>query len=233
MDKNNKSKLFALIGIIAFVTYNVVFFILNGFSGHTAIFWLSWVFMMIAFAAMGAVFLLLGKKGMFLRDWFFGYPIVKHTAVYIAAEFILSTLFVIFSSALSWKVPTAAQFLLLAIYLVFAISCFVAKDTIGEVKEKVGKKTQYFKLLRIDAEMLVSNCDDDNTKKVFETFAENVRNSDPMSHESISELEEQILVAIKNCNNAILTHDYESAVDICKKTQKLLDERNQKCMALK
>ncbi len=233
MKKNNKSKMFALIGIISFITYNFIFFVLTGFTGHSATFWLSWSFMIISFTAMAIVFFVLGKNGMFLRDWFFGYPIIKHTAVYIGLEFILSTLFIIFSNTLGWKLPIAVQFLLLAIYLVFASSCFVAKETIAEVEEKIADKTQYLKLLRVDAEMLVSNCADGTAKKTFADFAENVRNSDPMSHESLFELEKQLSLTISTCNDAILNNDYDLAVELCTKAQRLLTERNKKCMALK
>ncbi len=233
METNKKSNMFALIWAIAFVTYNFVFFVICGFTGHNSTFWLSWIFMFIAFLVMGGVFLLLGKKGMMLRDWFFGYPIIKHTTIYVSIEFIISTLFVILSEAISWKLPVALQFLLVAVYLVFAISCFVAKETITDVKEKVADKTRYLKLLRVDAEMLVSNCDDNEHKKIFENFAENVRNSDPISHESLFELEKQLSLAISNCNDAIVCKDYELAITFCNKAQRLLDERNKKCMALK
>ncbi len=223
----------AAILAISFVAYNVILFVLCGFTGHTAIFWMSWIFMLVAFAAMAGAGVILGQKGMFLRDWLFGYPIVKHSTVYIIAEFCASTLFIIFEHHIKWGWAFAVQFLFLCIYGVCAISCFLAKETIEDVHNNVSDKTRFIKLLRVDAEMLIEKCGDDETKEECKKLAEAIRYSDPMSNESLFELEKDLALTVSECDKAVSAKDFALAKELCAKAILQLTERNKKCKALK
>ena len=48
-----QGSLIALIGLILVAFYNVVVFVIAGFDGHTATFWLSYGGMMLAFVIAG------------------------------------------------------------------------------------------------------------------------------------------------------------------------------------
>ena len=233
MKLTNKGKMLAMILAICFVAYNVILFVLSGFSGHTGVFWMSWSFMIVAFAAMTVVGVLLGKRGMFLRDWLFGYPIVKHSMIYILVEFAASTVFIIFEKTVLFGWAFAVQFLFLCIYGVCAISCFLAKETIEEVHNKVSDKTRFLKLLRVDTEMLVEKCPDDALKGQLQQLSEAVRYSDPMSNEALFELEKEITLAVDECGKAIDSGNLQNAAELCTEASRLLTERNKKCKALK
>lgn len=233
MKITKKGKMLGAILAIAFVVYNIIFFVLCGFADHTPVFWMSWVFMNLAFIAMACIGLLLGKKGMFLRDWLFGYPLIRHTTLYLIFEFIGSTVFVIFEKQIGWGWAFCVQLLILAVYLVFAISCFMAKDTISEVHTKVSDKTRFIKLLRVDVEMLVKKCADAETREQCRQLAETIRFSDPMSDEALFELEKELAFAVSQCERTIDLEDYETAQGWCAKAFILLEERNEKCKALK
>lgn len=233
MKLTKKGKFLAAILAIAFVAYNCIFFLLCGFTGHTAVFWISWGFMIVAFAAMAIVGLVLGKQGMLLRDWLFGFPIVRHSAIYLILEFVSSTLFVVFEEKIPWGWVLAIQLLFFAVYLIFAISCFLAKDTIAEVNTKVSDKTRFIKLLRTDAEMLVEKCGDPALAEKCRKFAEAVQYSDPMSDEALFELEKDLAFTVSECDKAIVAQEYGKAEQLCDKASLLLTERNRKCKALK
>lgn len=233
MKLTKKGKMLAAILAIAFIAYNSIFFLLCGFTGHTAVFWLSWGFMIVAFAAMAIVGLVLGRQGMFLRDWLFGFPIVRHSAIYLVLEFVTSTLFVMFEEHILWGWAFAIQLLFFAVYLIFAVSCFIAKDTITEVNTKVSDKTRFIKLLRTDAEMLAEKCSDPVLADKCRKFAEAVRYSDPMSDEALFELEKELAFTVSECDKAIVAGEYEKADQLCDKASLLLTERNRKCKALK
>lgn len=233
MKLTSKGKLLAAILAIAFVAYNVILFMLCGFSGHTGVFWISWIFMIIAFAAMTFAGVILGKRGMFLRDWLFGYPIIKHSTVFIIVEFAASTVFIIFSKVVPFGWAFAAQFLILCAYGVCAVSCFLAKETIDGVREKVADKTSFLKLLRVDAEMLVEKCSDPALKKELQGLSETIRFSDPMSSEALFELEKDITLTVSECGKALDDGDFEEAGKLCRRANFQLSERNKKCKALK
>ena len=218
---------------IAFVAYNVVFFMIGGFTDHTAVFWISWLFSLISFAALAVTSFILGQRGMLMRDWLFGYPIIKHSTIYIILEVILSTIFCIFEDSISWQAAFVFQFIAFCVYMVFAISCFLAKNTIEEIKTKVEDKTRYIKLLRVDAEMLCEKCSDPEVKKSLQKLAEDIRFSDPMSNDALFELEKELSLAVSECDKAVVARDFENAMILCNKASMLLAERNRKCKALK
>lgn len=225
--------MFALMFAIGFIAYNVVFFMIGGFEDHSAVFWVSWTFMLVAFVSIAATGLLLGQKGMLLRDWLFGYPIVKHCTIYVIVELVLSTLFAILDDIVSWQLAFILQFVVFCVFMIFAISCFLAKNTIEGIKANVGDKTRFIKLLRVDAEMLCEKCTDIEVKKHLQKLAEDIRFSDPMSNDALFELEKEISLAVSECDKAVVAKDYETTLILCNKASSLLAERNKKCIALK
>lgn len=233
MQFTKKKKMIAAILALAFIAYQVTLFSLCGFGGHTAVFWTSWVFMLAAFAAMTVSVTILGQSGMFLRDWLFGFPIIKHSAVFLMAELAASIVFMLFQKRAPWAWAFAVQFLMLCIYGICAISCFLTKETINDVHTRVSDKTRFLKLLRADAEMLVKKCSDSDVREECRKLAESIRYSDPMSSEALSELEKELVLTVSECDRAITAKDFSTAKGLCAKAMLLLAERNNVCKALK
>lgn len=233
MHMTKKDKMTAMILAISFIAYNVILFVLCGFTEHTGVFWTSWLFMLVAFFTMASAGVLLGQKGIFLRDWLFGYPIIKHSTIYIVAEFCASTLFIILEKHIKWGWTFAVQFLFLCIYGVCAVSCFLAKETIDDIHSKVGGKTEFWKLLRADAEMLTEKCEDILLKAEFQQLSDTIRYSDPISSDLLTDLEGEISTAVAECIAAVSDKNYSAARELSNKAMLLLSERNKKCKALK
>lgn len=237
MDKMNlSSKIIKIISMFAiiFVVYNVVLFVLCGFVGHGAAFWISYVFMIISFADVAVISYLLKGRSVLPKDWLLGYPILRHATIYIVIEFILSVSFMV-GDYYKWKgsIAFATQMILLAVHLVFAISCFLAKEMIEEVQEKIQTNTTEMKLLQAEVEMVVEKTSDLDIKNAFRKLAEQVRYSDPVSNEYLSEIEREILTYVTSANVYLETNDKENALECYKRASLLLSERNKKCKALK
>lgn len=232
MNITKNAKVTAVVLAIIFAAYNLVLFIAAGFE-HTEVFWISWIFVLLGFVAMAIVGVFLGKEGLMLRDWIFGFPMIRCTTIYIVVEFILSVVFMIFEYDVSWQVAFIIQFILLGLYLGLVASCFAAKRTIDTVKTNIKDKTTFIRMLRVDAEMLVEKCSDAETKAVCQKLSEDIRFSDPMSNEALFELEKEIALAVSNCGDAITAGDFETAKMYCSKATTLLIERNKKCKVLK
>ena len=194
---------------------------------------MSYAFMMVAFAMMLGCGLVLGARGFSMRDWLFGYPIIKHTVAYLVAQFVASTLFMIFEDSASWKLALVVMMIILFVYMVFAISCLLTKQTIDEVEDRIADKTAYIKLLRADASLLESKTADPALKALCRKFAEDVRYSDPMSCEALFELEKEISLCVADCSEALAAQDADAARTIIERASLLLRERNAKCKALK
>ena len=227
------TKVAAILGIV-FLAYNVVLFAIAGFDMHAGPFWISYIFVLAAFGCVAAAGALLNQRHYVPRDWLFGYPIIKHSTVYIAIELVASTIFMLLdSTGISWIAPFVIQFLILAVHLVFLISCFLAKDIIEDVETKVKDATTYIRLLQVDVEMVVSKASDPAVKAAFEKLAEEVRFSDPMSNPNLFELEKLITQQVNNADSCITLNDTEGALQCCNRATLLLEERNKKCKALK
>ncbi len=233
MSLTKREKMILAIVAIVFVAYITVVFVLTGFSGHTATFWLSWGFMVTGFTGMIISVALLGKQGRFLRDWLFGFPIIKHSTLYMIVEFVASTLFIIFEKKVPWQWAFVPQFLFFCAYLVCVISCFIAKDQIKEIKSDNKAKSTFKKLLLSEVQLIAAKCEDEETGKRCAELAEKVRLSDVKSSPLLSDLEAQISGTVTECREYIESGDYENAGKTLKKASDLLDERNSKCMALK
>ncbi len=231
MNMTKKSKMSAAILALVFLTYNLVLFIATGFD-HFASFWVSYVFVLIAFISLACVSSLLGAKGMLLRDWLFGYPIIKHGVIYMVVEFIVSIIFMAADTD-EWKLAFVVQFLLLAVYLVFAVSCFLAKETIQEIEKKVAVKTQTIRLLYAEMYTAAQGCTDETLKPVLEKLAEELRYSDPMSNEALADLEARLGNVVGEVKKLVLSGHFDIAKQYCVTVANLIVERNQKCKALK
>ena len=218
---------------LMFVVYNIFLFVIAGFTDHTAVFWLSWFFVLLGFAVMAIVSIFLGKGGLHMRDWIFGFPMVMYTYIYIIGELLLSIVFMLLEYDASWQLAFLLQLVLICIYMVFVVGCFFAKQTVCEVKTNVKDKTMFIRMLRVDAEMLVEKCSDSETKELCKKLAEDIRFSDPMSNEALFELEKEIAHAVSCCNDAIVAGEFETAKEYCNKASVLLVERNKKCKVLK
>ena len=229
-----KVKMIALMLAIGFVTYNIVLFVICGFTDHGASFWISYIFMLLAFVSLTGTGYMLKSRDIQPKDWLLGYPVLKHATIYIVVEFILSVLFMALDSIDSpWWLAFTLQMIVLAIHAVFIISCLLAQDTIIDVQTKVKDATSFIKLLQVDVEMVAEKATDATVKKAFDKLAEQVRYIDPRTNENLFELEKQITLQVGDADRCLTLNDIDGALQCCNKASLLLVERNKKCKALK
>ncbi len=227
-------KMAALIFGIVFVVYNAVLFIIAGFEDHGPSFWISYVFMLVAFIALGVSSFLLSRRSNQPRDWLFGYPILSKGFIFIVVEFVLSIIFMALDAIdCPWEVSFIVQFLALAIYLVYIITCFMAKGTIENIQENVKQKTSYMKMLQADVEMMAMRAADPAVKQAYAKLGEAIRYSDPMSNDALALIEGQMSAMAIQANNFITAGNNEAALQTCEQLNLLLIERNKKCMIFK
>ena len=223
--------LLVVLGVF-FVFYNIILFTISGFTGLSAAFWLSYVFMLLCLALNACARLILFKDRLTAKDWFFSYPILRHGYIYLIAEFISSVLFMAIPNA-NVRIAAVVQLLILLVYLVFAISCFFAKEKIEELDEKIKEKVLFIRSTMVDLQTIASLCSDITTKAMISKLSEKMRYSDPMSHESLSELERGITLEIALLRSIVEAQDFSAANEKCSAIDRLLDERNRKCKIMK
>lgn len=235
---NNQKKPISFIPLaitgIAFITYNVLLFIIFKFEDHGGAFWCSYAFMLAAFfLSVGCGFALKSRHNQ-PRDWFMGYPIVKHCTVYLIIEFVLSLLFMILdASDCNWLVAFAIQFLLLAVFSVLILSGFFVKQVVEQIDANIKAKTSRLKLLQVDVEMIAESSANMEIKMAYAKLAEEIRFSDPMSSDALYDLEQQIEYLVGQAKTYSAMNDVTNSLTLCNKINLMLAERNKKCKLMK
>ncbi len=233
-DKSSRLKVGGILVAVVLIAYNVILFTLASGDEHGATFWISYVFMLIAFVASALCAAILTGRENVPRDWLLSYPFYKHCAFYLISEFIISIIFMLLDSVeLAWQLPFVIQVILMVIFVVFIGSCFMAKEIIENVQKMQKVNTAFMKTLLVDVNMLVAKAQDTEVKNAFEEFADQLRYSDPVSSEASRHEEEEISNQVQKANTCLICNDKDGALQCCKKAMLLLLERNQKCKLMK
>ena len=236
MKLNNKSKILLAMVAVAFVVFNVIFFLvadIAGITNPTTI--VSWVFVALGFVS----FLLFSYLSTFRQGMdnlvFMRFTLFGHCAIYLVVDFVLAVFFTILGSrvqiSLVWSI--SIQFIALAVHVLIALACLLTKAAAEDIGIEVKQKTSRMKGFRVDAEMLVEYCTDASIKEDFRKFAEAVRYSDPMSCDALTAIENDLEQIISEMKQLLMSGDTEVARDKCKTANNILKERNKKCLMFK
>ena len=235
---NNKRvvRIIQALGIffVVLATYNIALFGIANFEGHGAAFWISYVFMMVAFfVVLLSVAIVIGTQSK-PKDWLLGYPIFSHCTAYFIVEFISSIAFMILDLLrIPWGIPIAVQVIVLGVHLVFNISCFITKSTVKNIQESIKQKTVFIESIRVDIEMLAASAKNDEIKAAYEKLAEEARYSDPVSSPMLFDVEQRLAIAVHRAHPFVENNDKLHALSCCNQISLLLSERNKKCKIYK
>ena len=121
---------------------------------------------------------------------------------------------------------TAAFFIAILIAL-FAMGC------IRRNQSTVEDKVLFIRLLYADINTCVACISDPTLQKRLQNLAERVRLSDPISHKTLRDCEEEIALLVADLRKAVMVGEMNDVDPKIKKIQALLDYRNERCKILK
>lgn len=218
------SKLISIVSIIiAFIIFNVIAFVIP--SDFTSSFWISYVFSILALAIVLFIICSSNKLESINKE-VFPYSLLYYTGIYIALAFILVLLTKFISEFPVW-LSIVLNVLILGIYGYLFISVYTISKNSNDLKKDISKKVFYIKDLQTDIETLAAKEEDKKIKQELNKLAEKFKYSDPMSNESLVEIESTIkekVAELKKANNSKV---------LVKELNELLDERNNKIKILK
>jgi len=230
--KSTSSKTLSFSSIIFLAIFAIVLFVATGFSGHDATYWFSFGAMALACCIIAVVCFILNRTGKFLSDWFFNYPIVRHSVAYFIAEFIASVTSIILSIILKTEINIFAislvvQAVILIAYLVFLVSSFQVKRISNEIRAEISESVKSIKTVRALAKTNIAYAENENVKKACVDFAEQLKFSDPVSCEQSKEYEDQLSNGVREVKQLILDKQNDEAIARIGQLSKLLNERNE------
>lgn len=221
--KKNAKRAYVILSVV-FILFNVIAFAVP--TAKTAAFWIAYAFTVVAFALQIGIWNAAFKADDALKSKFFGIPIIHIGIVYLAFQLIAFAAFMVFPVIPSWIVVIVCA-LILGISAICLLSADVARNEIDRVEEKVNRKVFYIRELQIDVEILAEQERNTETKTALKKLAEKIRYSDPISNETLADLEAKISEKVA----ALKIADHKS--EVIKELNLLLTERNKKAQILK
>lgn len=229
MEKS-QTRFWVILGVIA-VVYNVIAFALP--FPKTAVFFISYLFTLIAIVAQIYVIRTAFFRGEGIKSKFYGFPIAKLGAVYLAAQMVLGLLFMSLGMILGDIVPVWLPLVLYVLLLGSAVIGFIAADAAREevVRQDVVIKKNVGRMRRFQAQMkaLEGGNQMPEAAESLRKLSEEFRFSDPVSSEATEELEEQLSENLANLQDAVALLKKEETLALCRKLSANLAERNQIC----
>ena len=192
---------------------------------HTATFWVSFVFALIAFGVVAVSVYIAFIKNPDAKSRFYGFPIAKIGVIYGAVQLIAGTLFM----ALATVVPAWVAVLVYAIALGAAVIGLVSTEAVVEEIQtqdsKLKKNVSLMRSLQSKVNQLAGQSDDAALKALAEEF----RYADPVSGAAIGDAEADLSAAVDDLQAAYVDGDKEAMAQLCRKASALVAERNRIC----
>lgn len=217
MSKNKKLG-YIVLGIV-FVLFNVIAFAVP--IAKTSVFWISYAFTVVAFAAQIGIWNLAFSKAETLKSKFLGLPIIYVGIVYLIIQLFAFGVFFVLPWIASW-IPIITCAVILGISGICLITTEVGREEVSRVEAKVLRKVSIIKGLQTDVEIIAEVQTDADSKKALEALAEKLKYSDPMSDESLAQIEDEISAKIA----ALKTQPIADIHASVKQIEMLLLERN-------
>ena len=215
---------------IAAVVYTVAVFVIP-FPKTGAVFWLSYPFTLAACGAQIYVIRTAFFKGQGAKSKFYGFPIVRIGVIYLLAQFVLGLIFMALAVFLSVPVwlPVVLYIVLLGIVAMGFIAADEMRDEVERQDAVLNKNVACMRALQSKTASLVQLAQGAQIHKALEKFSENVQFSDPVSSESLADIETDLMTCVDELHQAVTDGDYENTLALVQKAETILVERNRLC----
>ena len=192
---------------------------------HTALFWVSVVFTLVAFGVVAASMYIAFVKNPDAKSRFYGFPIAKIGAIYGLVQLVAGFIFM----ALAAYAPVWAAVLVYAIALgAVVIGLISAEAVVSEIHaqdNKLKKDVSLMRSLQSKVNQIAAQSENADVKALADEF----RYSDPVSNDAIADAEADLAAAVDELQSAYVDGDSEAVAKLCRRASALLAERNRLC----
>ena len=229
----NMTRFYILLGIV-FVGFSVAAFVFP--FQKSSIFWIAYCFGLLSIGVQGYIIPHAFRQGSSVKSKFYGFPIARVGAVYLAVQLPLSLVFMVLAKSESGWVRRI-EIVLCVLLFGAAAAGILSTDAIREEVERqdtaLKKDVTRMRALQSRAFSLRDQCEDQAAKKSLEKLAEALRYSDPVSSEATVALENDLTSYTDELQNALTEGDYTNVSILCMKAMPVLAQRNQLCKSSK
>ncbi|MBQ3572359.1 MAG: hypothetical protein IJA15_05995 [Clostridia bacterium] len=125
------------------------------------------------------------------------------------------------------------EIVITALYLIVAMFAMYGADYITKNQKEIKRNVMALGMLKADIDACINLTADAELKKELERLSEKVRFSDPMTHEALEDIENDIRSAVITITTAISDNNVELAMSNVKKCFILVESRNNRLRLLK
>ena len=224
--KTNEIRWWIGLGAVA-VVYNVIAFALPFVK--TAVFFLSWAFTMAALAAQIYVIRTAFFKEEGVRSKLYGFPIARVGMIYLAVQAVLGLIFMALGTVVPIWLPLVLYVILMGAALIGLITTEGAREEVERQDKTLIKDVSRMRKFQAHTKMLAREGQIPEAKEPLRELAEAFRYSDPVSSEVLREIEDTLADDLAHIQDAVALLEKEKALELCRKTRRDLEERNQLC----
>lgn len=195
------------------------------------VFFLSWAFTLVAIGAQVYVVRTAFCRGEGVKSKFYGWPIARIGALYLAAQLALGLAFMALGFALAvplW-LPLVLYAALLGAAAVGLVAADAMREEIARQDVRLEKDVACMRALQSKAASMTQLAPSGAVRQAVEQFAEALRFSDPVSGETLRDIEADLTACVDELHRALADGDPENALALVRKATALLTERNRLC----
>ncbi len=224
--KKNMTRSVVILAIVL-ILYCVLAFAIPFVRG--GVFWLSFVFSLIAICAQFYVLKTSFDHGESARSKFYGFPIARIGLIYLVVQLIAGFACMALGTVLPAWVALVVFVIILALAAIGLITAEGIRDEVERQDETLKKNVTNMRALQSKAAAIAAQCEDGGAKKTLTALADKFRFSDPVSSEATAEAEAGLAALTDELQAAVLDKDYGAAVSLAGKLEAALSERNRLC----
>ena len=224
--KKKSIRWWIVLGVL-FVIYSTISFALP--FRKNAVFVVSFLFTIMAIGIQIFVIRSAFYHGETVKSSFYGFPIARVGARYLVAQIILSLIFMALATVVPMWLPLVIYTVMFGAAVIGLVSTDAARDEIVQQDVKLVKNVSVMRGLQATVSTLPVHCEDDVLRKALLHLSESFRYSDPVSGESLMEVEIVLQDCMAQLKQAVMEKKHEQALTLCGRVEAVLADRNRLC----
>lgn len=228
MTKNFK-KYIIIVFIIA-VIYNVLVFAIPFPHKSVSLFWLTWGFGLLCIISQPFIGYFGFKDAETYKSKVYGWPIIRLGYIYLVVQLLLCIISFIVGAfvEIPFWIIVVIEVIIVGLVLIGLIVNDTYKEEITKIENNLPITTKFISDLRVDSETLLKKISNQEIKLHFEKFVDEVRYSDPVSDDSLVEIEDEINKKYIALKDNLLNGVSNTVINDINDLINILDERNKR-----
>ena len=224
--RGNALRGWMVLGVLLAV-YHVVVFALP--FPRTAVFWVCYLFTLAALLVQIWVIRAAFFRGEGVKSKFYGFPIARVGAVYLAVQLVLGLVFMALGAVVPVWLPVVACALALGGGLVGLAAADAAREEVERQDRVLERDVSAMRRLQSRGAALAARCPEGELGRALAGLADRLRYSDPVSGDATRQAEEELSRCLDGLEEAADRGLSERGLELCRRTEGLLEERNRLC----